>query len=123
MSTFASSLRDRLMALVQDESLGPDAWGDVFLVDAITLAEALRDSGEADAAPALDLLTGQSRLRLLQVLACVPDARRFAALLARLVIDGLREWSLPDHERAALRAAAQAHRGRSKLLDLVIDSI
>lgn len=128
------STRERLLALVQDEALGPDAWGDVFLFDAIGLAEALRDeAGAPDAAAALDELTGQPRLRLLQVLASVPDARRFGALLARLshlgddeaevVIDGLRGWSLPDDEREALRAAAQAHRGRSRLLDLVIDAI
>lgn len=125
--------REKLLALVQDESIGPDAWGDVFLTDAIALAEALRDSGEPDAAAALDYLSGQPRLRLLQTLASVPDPRMLTQLLARVgeldgeeaevLIDGLRDWSLDDAQRAQLRDAARAHRGRSRLLDLVIDAI
>lgn len=125
--------REKLLALVQDESIGPDAWGDVFLGDAVALAEQLRDSGDPDAAAALDYLTGQPRLRLLQALASVPDPRLLGGLLARLadldgeeaevLIDNLRDWSLGPDDRAALRAAAQPHRGRSKLLDAVIDRI
>jgi hypothetical protein len=127
------SARERLLALVQDETVDDNQWSDDLVLTAIELVERLQDSGEPDATSALDYLDGKPRRRLLEAILSVDTPALADALLARLdgadadeaelLIDHLRSWSLTDEQRARLRAAAAPRKGRSKLLDAVIDRI
>lgn len=124
----------QLRTLVNDEELGDDAWGDYYLGVGIDFLEGARRAGNA--APILDEvdgLQGQARRRLLQVLASVPIAAHVRPLLSHLataedetaevLIGELRSWPLQEDERAALREVAGRLRGRSRLLDMVIQTL
>lgn len=134
MTTWAEmSTRERLLALVQDETIDDNQWSDDSLVTAIELVAALQDSGEPDATTALDYLDGRARLRLLHAILGVDTPGLVDPMLARLpgadadeaelLIDGLRTWSLTDEQRARLRTAAAGRKGRSTVLDRVIETI
>lgn len=125
---------DRLRQLVRDPQIGIDAWSDCYLAEATQLMCRLVDAGEAAACfQLLDELSREQRVRFFEAITGVEDpalAPRLLTILrdcepelAESLVDGLRSWALTTEERAQLRLHAQRLRGRSPVLDKIIDSI
>lgn len=124
---------DKLLLLVQDESLGIDDWSDVFVIEAIKLAETLSQPDEIEKclqiAPSLD---PNAQIRLYEVICSLPLVDMFMSFvpllshgnieIAEVIFDGLRFWPLEPSQKKELLSAIHRFRGRSKLLDLCIDN-
>jgi hypothetical protein len=128
------STLDELLSIVTDPMISSDGWGDYYLEVAIELAQKLSQSGELqECLQHLASLDEEAKVRLIQVITNFPSPQLFEPLLgllaeadgelAEVLIDGLRMWSLDREQRQQLLLVAEKFRGRSKLLDLVIDDL
>lgn len=122
-----------LYTLVDDSTIGPDAWGDYFLDEAIALVEQIKNTeGLQDCLHSLNNLQETSKCRLLQAVTSVETIEIFPDLinllkdatpeLAEVIVDNLRHWKLNDEERRELIKTTKPFRGRwSVLLDQILD--
>lgn len=134
MSKTVENLINQIQSMIQDPEMGDDAWADYYLRVAIDSLE--QTSKVENVTPILDVLhsmQGTARQRLLQVVtgARVPaHAKALISYLttatteeAEVILGELRTWELDKVERHALKTTSNLFRGRTNLLDRVINDI
>jgi hypothetical protein len=122
------------LSMIEDQTIGLDAWEDYYLDEAIELAEKLRESGDLEKClQAASSFSEDAKIRLFHVLLDVPLPEIFPNLLqilskahgelAEVLIDGLRFWPLEIDQRKQLILIAEKFSGQSKLLDRIINDL
>ena len=125
---------ERLRELLQSREIGIDAWYDCYLEEATRLMRGLIDAGEQLACfGLLDELSEDAQVRFFEAVTSVEDLALVSTLLAiasratpeivEPIVDGLRSWSLAADDQVELRRQAVKLRGRSPVLDKIIDTI
>jgi hypothetical protein len=102
-----------LIVLVDDEEISDDAWGDVFSVNAASIAEKLISSGEFDGLKKIIAESeGRKRLRLVQAVLDSEYEKDFDFFLglaqkadpelSEVILGNLQNWNISTRQKSAL---------------------
>lgn len=128
-------LQEKILAIVSDPHLSDDAWYDDRQDAVVDLLQAMASQQSIDVL--WSLVEQQSnpkvRLRLLEAIPEIPapelfnevltQARNFSSEEQIVVMDGVRFWNLDEEQRKTLRTFSETLKGKSELIDKVIDSM